>query len=287
MIIYLNYKIINFEGENIGGIISALKKLSSKGILLSTDIEKIEPLAKKIFDSEQISFINSAEYRYFIDLTEDKKYFYNNNSFDTLEAIINSIEELNRVSFVERNTSETKIKVKVNLDGTGKNEINTGIGFFDHMLQQIARHGNIDLEINVKGDLNVDFHHTVEDTGLALGEAILKALGNKIGIKRYGFLLPMDESITKFALDLGGRAFLNFKCKFKNNKVGSFPTELTEEFFKSLAGGLKANIYIRCKGKNDHHKIESIFKAFAKSLNEACRLDERAINSLPSTKGIL
>jgi imidazoleglycerol-phosphate dehydratase/histidinol-phosphatase len=186
-----------------------------------------------------------------------------------------------------RKTNETDIKVSVNLDGSGHSDINTGIGFFDHMLEQIAKHGNIDLSVSVKGDLFVDEHHTVEDVGITLGEVLLKALGDKKGIQRYGFFIPMDESIALCVIDLGGRYYLNFKVKFKREKVGEFPTELTEEFFRGLAGGLKANLYIKVKGKNDHHKIEAAFKAFAKALNEACRFDERNNGRIPSTKGII
>jgi len=186
-----------------------------------------------------------------------------------------------------RETKETKIEISANLDGSGKSNINTGIGFFDHMLEQIAKHANVDLDIKVDGDLHVDEHHTVEDVGITLGEVLLKALGDKKGIQRYGFYVPMDESIALCVIDLGGRFLLNFKAKFKREKVGEFPTELVEEFFRGLASGLKANIYIKVKGKNDHHKIEAIFKAFAKALNEACRLDERNNGRIPSTKGIL
>ncbi|GIV45739.1 MAG: hypothetical protein KatS3mg036_0557 [Ignavibacterium sp.] len=196
----------------------------------------------------------------------------------------NTIE---RKAVVTRNTKETKISVKLNLDGSGKSKIKTGIGFFDHMLEQIARHANLDLQISVKGDLQIDEHHTVEDSGIALGEAIRKALGDKKGIQRYGFFIPMDDSVAVCTIDLGGRSYLNFNCKFKREKVGEFPTELTKEFFRALADSMKANIYIKAKGENDHHKIESIFKAFAKSLNEAARFDERNNNRIPSTKGIL
>ncbi|AFH48164.1 Imidazoleglycerol-phosphate dehydratase [Ignavibacterium album JCM 16511] len=192
-----------------------------------------------------------------------------------------------RKAIVIRNTKETKISVKLNLDGSGKSKIKTGIGFFDHMLEQIARHANLDLQVSVKGDLQIDEHHTVEDTGIALGEAIRKALGDKKGIQRYGFFIPMDDSVAICTIDLGGRSYLNFNCKFKREKVGEFPTELTKEFFRALADSMKANIYIKAKGENDHHKIESIFKAFAKSLNEAARFDERNNNRIPSTKGIL
>lgn len=192
-----------------------------------------------------------------------------------------------RTAVVIRNTKETKISVKLNLDGIGKAKIKTKLGFFDHMLEQIARHANFDLNISVNGDLHIDEHHTVEDTGIALGEAIRKALGDKRGIQRYGFFVPMDDSVALCTIDLGGRSYLNFNCEFKRDKVGEFPTELTKEFFRALADSMKANIYIRAKGENDHHKIESIFKAFAKSLNEASRFDERNNNRIPSTKGIL
>ena len=196
-------------------------------------------------------------------------------------------EKIERKAEVKRETKETKIIISVNIDGTGKSNLNSGIGFFDHMLEQIAKHANIDLDVKVDGDLHVDEHHTVEDVGIALGEALLKALGNKSGIQRYGFYVPMDESIALCVIDLGGRFHLNFKAKFKRNKVGEFPTELTEEFFRGLASGLKANLYMKVKGKNDHHKIEAIFKSFAKALNEACRLDERNNGRIPSTKGII
>lgn len=186
-----------------------------------------------------------------------------------------------------RTTNETKIIVSLDIDGKGESEINTGIGFFDHMLEQIAKHANIDLKIDVEGDLEVDEHHTVEDVGIVLGESLLKALGNKKGIQRYGFYVPMDESIALCVIDLGGRYYLNFKVKFRRERVGEFPTELTEEFFRGLAGGLKANLYVKAKGKNDHHKIEAIFKSFSKALNEACRMDERNNGRIPSTKGIL
>jgi len=195
--------------------------------------------------------------------------------------------KIKRIAKITRNTNETKIKISVNIDGIGKSKMATGIGFFDHMLEQISKHANIDLDIKVEGDLHVDEHHTVEDVGIALGEVLLKSLGDKKGIQRYGFYVPMDESIALCVIDLGGRFHLNFNTKFKRNNIGEFPTELTEEFFRGLASGLKANLYIKVKGKNDHHKIEAIFKSFAKALNEACRLDERNNGRIPSTKGVL
>ena len=192
-----------------------------------------------------------------------------------------------RIAYIQRKTKETDIEVTLDLDNQVEGGIDTGIGFFDHMLDQIRHHGNIGLSVKVKGDLHIDEHHTVEDTGIALGEALLKALGEKKGIRRYGFLLPMDDCVAKCGLDLGGRAHLNFKVKFSREMVGEFPVELTEEFFRAVANALKANIYLRAKGKNDHHKIESLFKAFSRSLNEACRYDDRREGKVPSSKGVL
>jgi len=186
-----------------------------------------------------------------------------------------------------RRTKETDIKIKLDLDGSGKSKIKTGIGFFDHMLEQLAKHSNINLEITVKGDLHIDEHHTVEDAGIALGEAMSIALGNRKGIERYGFMLPMDDALAQCAIDLGGRAYLSFKCKFKRETVGGFPTELFKEFFRGLSMGLRANIHIKASGENDHHKAEAIFKTFARALNNALKYDSRNKGSLPSTKGLI
>ncbi len=186
-----------------------------------------------------------------------------------------------------RKTNETEIKIRLNLDISGKTKVSTGIGFFDHMLEQLAKHSNIYMEINVKGDLRVDEHHTVEDVGIALGEAMSIALGDRKGIERFGFMLPMDDALAQCALDLGGRAYLVFKCKFAREKVGEFPTELFHEFFKGLSVGLKANIHIKASGENDHHKAEAIFKSFARALNNALKYDTRNLGSLPSTKGFI
>ena len=276
------------------GLISGLKKLSNAGLTLESkncDISSNKTL-KKILDLEDISVHKSSgkadEDALFI-TTKSKAgkntiYVKKNGSFgDAVNEVMLKLRSTSR----HRKTKETDIKIQLSLDGKGKTKINTGIGFFDHMLEQIARHANINLIVNVKGDLHIDEHHTVEDVGITLGETLSDALGKKLGIKRYGYFLPMDDAIAQCAVDLGGRSYLNFKVKFDREKVGEFPTELTEEFFRGLAGGLKANIYIRSQAKNDHHKIESIFKAFAKSLNEACRLDERNEGALPSTKGTL
>ena len=191
-----------------------------------------------------------------------------------------------RKATVKRTTKETDILIEVNLDGTGKAEISTGLHFFDHMLDQIARHGNLDLKIKVKGDLQVDEHHTVEDTGIALGEAILKALGSKKGIERYGFLLPMDDCLAQVAVDFGGRPWLVWDVGFKREKVGDVPTEMFQHFFKSFTDSAKCNLNIKAEGENEHHKIESVFKAFAKAVKMAVNQSDSNFN-LPSTKGML
>ena len=187
---------------------------------------------------------------------------------------------------IVRKTNETDIYINLNLDGTGKSKIETGIAFFDHMLDQIARHGQMDLEIHVKGDLEVDEHHTIEDTAIALGELFAKALGNKLGIERYGFCLPMDDCLAQVAIDFGGRNWLVWETEFKREMVGKMPTEMFYHFFKSFSDGAKANINIKAEGINEHHKIEAIYKAFAKAIKVAVKRDtEKMI--LPSTKGML
>lgn len=192
----------------------------------------------------------------------------------------------NRTSEIIRNTNETKIKINLNLDGTGKSNINTGIAFFDHMLDQIAKHGQMDLEIKVDGDLEVDEHHTIEDTGIALGEAFYQALGNKLGIERYAFVLPMDDCLAQVALDFGGRNWIVWNADFKREMIGKMPTEMFFHFFKSFSDSAKANLNIKAEGDNEHHKIESIFKAFAKCLKSAVKRDSEKM-ILPSTKGML
>ena len=186
----------------------------------------------------------------------------------------------------ERNTNETKISIELNMDGSGKAEISTGLGFFDHMLEQIARHGKIDLKIITKGDLHIDEHHTIEDTGIALGEAFAKALADKRGMERYGFALPMDEAEAKVLIDFGGRNWIVWSAEFKREKIGEMPTEMFFHFFKSFSDAAKCNLNIECKGDNEHHKIEAIFKAFAKAIKMAVKRDPLS-NYLPSTKGVL
>ena len=191
-----------------------------------------------------------------------------------------------RTAEVRRTTKETDIHIKVNLDGTGKCDISTGLGFFDHMLEQIGKHGSIDLLIHTKGDLEIEEHHTIEDTAIALGECILTALGNKRGIERYGYCLPMDDCLCSVALDFGGRAWLVWDAEFTREKIGEMPTEMFLHFFKSLSDAAKMNLNIKAEGQNEHHKIEGIFKALARSLKMAVRRDIYHYE-LPSTKGML
>lgn len=240
------------------------KNLDSKGIFIAND---------ENLGAEEISKEESLE-QYIALKTTSWKAIY---EFLKLES---------RTDSVERNTNETKIKIKLNLDGTGKSNIQTGLGFFDHMLDQIARHGQMDLDIKVSGDLEVDEHHTIEDTAIALGEVFSTALSNKLGIERYGFTLPMDDCLAQVAIDFGGRNWLVWDADFKREKIGEMPTEMFYHFFKSFTDGAKANLNIKAEGQNEHHKIEAIFKAFAKAIKSAVKRDpEKMI--LPSTKGML
>ena len=186
----------------------------------------------------------------------------------------------------QRNTNETQVSIELNVDGSGKADIATGLGFFDHMLEQVARHGKMDLKVHTKGDLHIDEHHTIEDTGIALGEAFAKALADKTGMERYGFALPMDEADARVLVDMGGRNWIVWNAEFKREKIGEMPTEMFFHFFKSFSDAAKCNLNIECSGDNEHHKIEAIFKAFAKALRMAVKRDPLS-NYLPSTKGVL
>lgn len=202
------------------------------------------------------------------------------------EAIYQYLKLDQRLVSQKRTTHETDIQLTLNLDGSGKSNIHTGIAFFDHMLDQIARHGNMDLALTVKGDLEVDEHHTIEDTAIVLGEAFAEALGNKLGIERYGFCLPMDDCLAQVAIDFSGRNWLVWEAEFKREMIGQMPTEMFMHFFKSFSDGAKANLNIKAEGTNEHHKIEAIFKAFAKAIKVAVKRDPDKM-ILPSTKGSL
>ncbi|GAB4021629.1 bifunctional histidinol-phosphatase/imidazoleglycerol-phosphate dehydratase HisB [Spirosoma koreense] len=192
-----------------------------------------------------------------------------------------------RTATVERHTKETQIRVELNLDGRGQADIHTGLGFFDHMLDQVAKHSGADLTIHVDGDLHIDEHHTIEDTALALGEAYRRALGDKRGISRYGFLLPMDEALAQVGIDFSGRPWLVWEAEFRREKIGDMPTEMFFHFFKSFSDTALCNLNIKVEGENEHHKIEAIFKAFAKAIKMAVRRDIKELDNLPSTKGVL
>jgi imidazoleglycerol-phosphate dehydratase/histidinol-phosphatase len=203
------------------------------------------------------------------------------------DAIYEHLKLPSRKASVERNTKETQIKVDLNLDGSGRSDIHTGLGFFDHMLDQLARHSGADLAIHVEGDLHIDEHHTIEDTALALGEAYRQAIGDKRGISRYGFLLPMDEALAQVAIDFSGRPWIVWDAEFKREKIGEMPTEMFFHFFKSFSDTSLSNLNIKVEGDNEHHKIESIFKAFAKAIKMAVKRDLKALDFMPSTKGVL
>jgi imidazoleglycerol-phosphate dehydratase/histidinol-phosphatase len=247
-----------------------------------TDIELAKNLGAKGI------FINNDNIEGTDELTVTKDELESYIALETKDwsAIYQFLKAKDRTGSISRNTNETKIQIDLNLDGTGKSDISTGISFFDHMLDQIARHGQLDLIVHVKGDLEVDEHHTIEDTAIALGEVFAKTLGNKLGIERYGFYLPMDDCLSQVAIDFGGRNWLVWEADFKREMVGKMPTEMFFHFFKSFTDGAKCNLNIKAEGTNEHHKIESIFKAFAKAIKMAIKRDvEKMI--LPSTKGVL
>ncbi|MCE3007284.1 MAG: imidazoleglycerol-phosphate dehydratase HisB [Bacteroidetes bacterium] len=202
------------------------------------------------------------------------------------QLLLDRTPRYGRIAEVHRQTSETDIRVRVNLDGSSQHKIDTGLGFFDHMLEQLARHGGIDLEVRVTGDLHIDEHHTIEDTALALGEAFKKALGDKRGLYRYGFLLPMDEALAQVAIDFGGRPWLVWDAAFKREKIGDMPTEMFFHFFKSFSDAAACNLNMQVTGENEHHKIEALFKAWAKAIKMALTQDPHS-TAIPSTKGTL
>jgi imidazoleglycerol-phosphate dehydratase / histidinol-phosphatase len=249
-------------GDRVTDILLA-KNLGSKGILLySSERDEVPEIATKQLNESCA-------------LTTD-----------SWSEIADFLISSPRTAEISRNTNETSISIKLNLDGNGKSQINTGLAFFDHMLEQLSRHGMVDLEIQVKGDLEVDEHHTIEDTAIVLGEAFNQALGSKKGLERYGFCLPMDDCLAQVAIDFGGRNWIEWEALFKREKIGEMPTEMFFHFFKSFSDSAKCNLNIKAEGQNEHHKIEAIFKAFAKAIKMGVRKDP-ANTRIPTTKGIL
>ena len=267
-----------------------MKYLLSHGYELNFDESLLSEEQQKLLENEGISSVNGKE-----EAAIKKEEMYLFTSGSSVEAKGANWDELThnivfpvRTASVKRHTKETNISVSINLDGTGRSSIKTGIHFFDHMLDQIARHGLIDIELTCDGDLEVDEHHTIEDTAIALGQAIRQAISdNKAGIQRYGFVLPMDEAQTTVAIDLSDRPYLEWNVPLKREYVGDFPTEMLEHFFYTLAMNAKATLHVNAVGKNEHHIIESVFKGFSKALRFSVSRNERIKGILPSTKGTI
>ena len=247
-----------------------------------TDVELAKNLGSKAIFINDNTNLGTAE----ISVKQEELSSYIALETNDWQKIYEFLKLEARTASIERKTNETDITINLNLDGTGKSNISTGIAFFDHMLDQIARHGQIDLSIAVTGDLEVDEHHTIEDTAIALGEVFAKSLGNKLGIERYGFCLPMDDCLAQVAIDFGGRNWLVWNAEFKREMIGQMPTEMFYHFFKSFTDGAKCNLNIKAEGTNEHHKIEAIFKAFAKAIKAAIKRDTEKM-LLPTTKGML
>ncbi|CAN5351823.1 hypothetical protein BH23BAC3_BH23BAC3_23630 [soil metagenome] len=295
MKLYIQPTALKSDNENLlpEGALFGMKYLQEADVELSLDMDPLSSSQRELIFNEGIE--NGAfepsdadaiikKVKIFLFETDETVVEQAKNWSDLSRAILFP----SRKASIKRDTKETKISVSVNLDGTGKSRISTGLSFFDHMLDQIARHGLIDLELSCEGDLEVDEHHTIEDTAIALGQAIRKAISeNKAGIQRYGFVLPMDEAQATVAIDLSDRPFLRWEVELQREYVGDFPTEMLEHFFYTLAMNVKATLHVKATGKNEHHIIESIFKGFAKALRFAISRNERIRGILPTTKGTI
>jgi len=275
------------------GALYGLKRLQQLDHQIAFAVDELSDRQQQLLENEQIASDDFADSKADLSVSAEGEQLSCYNGDDLQEQSPNWIALSNwlcfptRTASKQRQTAETDISISLNLDGSGQSDIETGLGFFDHMLEQIAKHGLIDLELHCDGDLNVDEHHTIEDVAITLGQTIDEALGHKVGIERYGFTLPMDETLTEVAIDLSGRPFLTFDGSFRRDMVGDFPTEMVEHFFYSLAINMEATMHIRFDGDNDHHKIEGCFKGFARCLRAAVSRSERNINVLPSTKDLL
>lgn len=288
------------------GALGALARLSLNGVVLCTDVRKLPRLTRELLEQEQIAIaapeaskaaVNETLSQAVLQLDEQGRLCLNTpdapedaqspRCFDDWQTLTGYLLRGRRTATRKRTTAETDISVTVRLDGTGRSSIHTGLAFYDHMLEQIARHGYIDLDISCRGDLHIDEHHTIEDTAIVLGEAIGEALGDKRGIGRYGFVVAMDESRSVVAIDLSGRPWCVFEGSFRREKVGDFPVEMTNHFFHSLAMALRATVHVTVQGENDHHQIEACFKGLARALRQAVDRNENYLDILPSSKDML
>lgn len=271
--------------------LASLKEISAAGHNLLIEPETLSEEQSVLLAQEEINFTAKGAADLMVTVSEDHLCLLRDGeemvASEKWESVVKFITGEARKASLQRKTNETDISIDINLDGTGKADITTGLNFFDHMLDQIARHGLIDLTLKCDGDLEVDEHHTIEDVAIALGEVISKALGNKKGLERYGFVLPMDEAQATVALDLSGRPYLVFEGDFNREFVGDMPTEMVKHFFYSLAMNLKATIHVSFAGENDHHKIEACFKGLARALKMAIEQNGRIKNLVPSSKGTL
>lgn len=294
MIIFITEPALNDPAEKYlfrEKTIISLKKIVDNGLRILLKADQLSTQQINVLEQEQISFLKEGEGDFSIVVNvgrlEVKKEDELVESSENWDGIVRFFCTKARTATITRKTNETDIQITVNLDGTGVSQINTGLKFFDHMLEQISRHGLINLDIKCDGDLEVDEHHTIEDVSIALGDAIYQALGSKKGIERYGFVLPMDEAQATVALDLSGRPYLVFEGEFKREYVGDVPTEMVKHFFYSLTMNLKSTLHISFKGENDHHKIEACFKGFARALKMAVERNSRIEHQIPSSKGAL
>lgn len=297
MLIFIDESALNDPGKEFmfrSGTVNALYAMRQTGLNLLVDTASLNKEQQLVLKQEGIEYLASRDHKeYDFRISSDGKgLMVLSGKEEKIQAgewkpVIKFLVSGARTASVKRKTSETDIQIDINLDGTGQANIDTGLKFFDHMLDQISRHGLIDLNIKCEGDLEIDEHHTIEDVAIALGEALFEALGSKKGIERYGFVLPMDEARATVALDLSGRPYLVFEGEFKREYVGDFPTEMVKHFFYSLAMNLKATLHVEFSGENDHHNIEACFKGLARTLKAAIEQNPRIKNLIPSSKGAL
>lgn len=295
MKIKIDSSALSNQNENLlpEGALSGMKQLAESGAELSFGVDSLTDQQKTLVENEGIK--NHSFDKEEVDgvIKKDSSFQFESDGrvveeSDNWTSLCRSILFPSRKASITRNTKETKISVSINLDGTGKSDINTGLNFFDHMLDQIGRHALVDLELVCDGDLEVDEHHTIEDSAIALGQVIREAISeNKAGIQRYGFVLPMDEAQATVAIDLSDRPYLQWNVNLSREYVGDFPTEMLEHFFYTLAMNVKATLHVKAIGKNEHHIVESIFKGFAKALRFSISRNERIKGILPTTKGTI